>query len=198
MKIVSGRAVLFWLAAELSLIWVGVSGLHAAEGDTAAASPAVTPPATTSAPASRPDTPFPVLSTPAAPATTSGVEPVTNPEPLPPNLAPSLGTLLTLVIIYLLVLGGLGWFVLWLYRRLGRRMGGLVAGAEVKVCHQRMIGQRQALMVVRYRDHEYFLGVTPQQITRLDMRPIDADGELNQLDPAVLKAPASSMPPKSG
>ena len=204
MKIVSGRAALFWFAAGVSLAGVPERMLRAAVGDAPAAAsvpaPAegtATPAATTGTPAPRPDTPFPVLSTPAAPTAMPSLEPAAGPAPLPAELAPSLGSLITVIIIYLLVLGGLGWFVIWLYRRLGQRVGGLVAGTEVKICHQRMIGQRQALLVVRYRDHEYFLGVTPQQITRLDMRPVDAEGELAQLDPAVLKASAPSTPPKS-
>jgi len=64
----------------------------------------------------------------------------------------------------------LAWFVIKFLSGINRFRGSV---GEVKVCSSTMLGTRERLVVVTFRDHDYLLGVTSEQISIIDKLPLE-------------------------
>jgi flagellar biogenesis protein FliO len=174
------------VAGVCGIAWLGVAMVRAADPGVAGTEMTVV--------STMPVAPVSMAPTPAAVPAALASAPATAPEaveqPMPHAVpvieGPSAAGVFLVVIIYIVVLAGLGAFVVWLYRRAGR-LGGRGREGGIEVLHQRMIGPRQILVVARYRDYDYVLGVTAQHITRLDARPVDEAASASRLADEALR-----------
>lgn len=84
-----------------------------------------------------------------------------------PSLALQLGST-ALALAFVLALA---WLALRGLKRLQQRAGGGAATDAPQVLRSTGLGPRERLLVVRYRDREYLLGVTAAAISALDSWP---------------------------
>lgn len=90
-----------------------------------------------------------------------------NGTPEAPSFAMQLGgTALALVFVL-----ALAWFALRGLKALQQRAAGGAAADAPQVLRSTAVGARERLLVVRYRDREYLLGVTAGAISALDSWP---------------------------
>jgi len=84
---------------------------------------------------------------------------------------------------YLCLLLGVIFFAYWLLKRLGFHGMGMRSGKGAPHLLTRlMLGNRQSVAVVRYRDKDMVLGVTEEQITLL--REFNADEDASETEEA--------------
>lgn len=84
-----------------------------------------------------------------------------------PSFAAQLGgTALALVVVL-----ALAWFGLRALKRLQLRAGSAGGGEAIVVLRSVSLGARERVVALRYRDHEYLLGVSASAVSLLDRFP---------------------------
>jgi flagellar biogenesis protein FliO len=84
-----------------------------------------------------------------------------------PSFAAQLGgTALALVVVL-----ALAWFGLRALKRLQLRAGAAAGGEAIVVLRSVSLGARERVVALRYRDHEYLVGVSANTVSLLDRLP---------------------------
>lgn len=97
------------------------------------------------------------------------------PMPLP---AMDTGTTLLTTAGYLCLLLGIIYFAYYLMKRFGfQPMGGMAGPDGPQLKSRLMLGNRQSVAVVRYKDKELVLGVTEERISLLTEGEADQSGD---------------------
>ncbi len=116
---------------------------------------------------------------------------------LPPLPAVDTGGTILTTLGYLCLLLGLIFFVYWLLKRLGFQGMGIRSGKGApRLLTRLMVGNRQSVAVVRYRDKDMVLGITEENITLL--REFEADEEDEIEEDTVLTEFASMLKRSKG
>lgn len=88
---------------------------------------------------------------------------------------------LLFTLIALVIVIAMAWLLLKAFKEFHSKQG---KGNPIKLILTMPVGSRERLMVVTYREHEYFVGITPNGMTLLDKLPAAEDDFQSQDGPS--------------